>query len=111
MRSLLVTGTANRQIEVTMKVLIVDDDAFQRRLLRSQLSRLGYDVAEAANGELAWAMLQQEAFSIVVTDWMMPTLDGPSLIRRIREGNLPSYTYIVLLTAKDELVDIVAGLD
>ena len=94
-----------------MKVLIVDDDAFQRRLLRSQLTRLGYDVGEAANGEVAWEMLRQEAFSIVVTDWMMPSLDGPGLIQRIRAGNLPSYTYIVLLTAKDDLVDVVAGLD
>ena len=94
-----------------MKVLIVDDDPFQRRLLRGQLARLSYDVREAANGELAWDLLQQEAISIVITDWMMPTLDGPGLIRRIREGNLPGYTYIVLLTSKDDLVNVVAGLD
>jgi len=94
-----------------MKILIVDDDPFQRRLLRAQLVRLDYDVCEVTNGELAWNLLQQEPISIVITDWMMPILDGPGLIRRIRSANLPSYTYIVLLTARDELSDVVAGLD
>jgi two-component system cell cycle response regulator len=94
-----------------MKILIVDDDPFQRRLLRAQIARLNYDVYEATNGELAWNLLQQEGISIVITNWMMPVLDGPGLIRRIRGANLPSYTYIVLLTARDELSDVVAGLD
>ncbi len=94
-----------------MKILIVDDDPFQRRLLRALLARLDYDVRDVANGELAWSLLQQEAISIVITDWMMPTLDGPGLIRRIRGANLPGYTYIVLLTAKGDLTDVVAGLD
>jgi len=94
-----------------MKILIVDDDPFQRRLLRAQIARLNYEVYEAANGELAWTLLQQEGISIVITNWMMPVLDGLGLIRRIRGANLPNYTYIVLLTARDELTDVVAGLD
>jgi len=94
-----------------MKILIVDDDPFQRRLLRAQIARLNYDVYEAANGELAWNLLQQGGFSIVITNWMMPVLEGPELIRRIRGANFPSYTYIILLTARDEVTDVVAGLD
>lgn len=94
-----------------MDVLIVEDDPVQRRLLRGQLTRLGYNVREVANGELAWNLLQQQPCPIVITDWMMPSLDGPGLITRIREGNLSTYTYLIMLTSRDDRSDIVAGLD
>ena len=47
----------------------------------------------------------------MITDWMMPQLDGPGLIAQIRGAALPGYTYIILLTAKDRRTDVVAGLD
>ena len=67
-----------------MDILIVDDNAVQRKILRSQLARLGYDVREATDGVDAWTQLQREPSPIVITDWMMPGLDGPELIVRIR---------------------------
>ena len=94
-----------------MQVLIVDDDSVQRRILRSQLIRLGYDVCEAADGAQAWSQLEQEPSPIVITDWMMPGLDGPGLIARIRAATFAGYSYILLLTAKDERADVIAGLD
>ncbi|MBK9710318.1 MAG: diguanylate cyclase [Kouleothrix sp.] len=94
-----------------MHVLIVDDDPVQRRILRSQLVRLGYDVREAADGDQAWTQLQQESAPIVITDWMMPQLDGPALIAQIRAAELPGYTYVILLTAKDHREDVVIGLE
>ena len=54
---------------------------------------------------------EQEPSPIVITDWMMPGLDGPGLIARIRAAPFAGYTYILLLTAKDKRADVVAGLD
>ena len=94
-----------------MQILIVDDDRIQRLILRNQLLRLGYDVREAIDGSAAWDELQHQAAPIVITDWMMPQLDGPGLIARIRAADFPSYTYVILLTAKDARTDMIAGLD
>jgi two-component system cell cycle response regulator len=94
-----------------MQILIVDDNRMQRLLLRKQLLRLGYGVREAADGVEAWGQLQQEPAPLVITDWMMPQLDGPSLIARIRAADFPGYTYVMLLTSKDERTDMIAGLD
>lgn len=94
-----------------MHILIVDDDRIQHLILRNQLARLGYDVREAANGADAWAQLQYQPSPIVITDWMMPGLDGPELIARIRAADFPGYTYVILLTSKDDRTDMIAGLD
>lgn len=94
-----------------MRMLIVDDDPLQRRLLQASLSRVGHEVVEAPDGATAWEMLQREPIPLVITDWMMPTLSGTELIRRIREANFPGYTYIILVTARDRKEDVVQGLE
>lgn len=94
-----------------MKMLIVDDDPLQRRLLQASLTRYGHEVIESPDGAVAWELLQREPISMVITDWMMPVMNGPDLIRRIRSGHFPSYVYIILLTAKDTKEDVVSGLD
>jgi two-component system chemotaxis response regulator CheY len=94
-----------------MKMLIADDDPLQRKLLHASLNRAGYEVVETPDGAVAWEVLQREPISLVITDWMMPTLSGPDLIRRIRDANFPTYTYIILVTAKDRKEDVVDGLN
>jgi len=93
-----------------MKILIVEDDLMQRRFLQVMLTRNGREVIAAEDGEAAWNILQKEHIPIVITDWMMPVLSGPELIRRIRSANLPRYTYLVLLTSKSTQNSIVEGL-
>jgi diguanylate cyclase (GGDEF)-like protein len=93
-----------------MKILIVEDDLMQRRFLQVLLTQSGREVITAADGEAAWEMLQKERIQIVITDWMMPVLSGPELIKRIRATNLPHYTYLVLLTSKSTQNSIVEGL-
>jgi two-component system cell cycle response regulator len=94
-----------------MRILIVDDDEDYLHLLRMILERQGHMIDEAASGLQAWNHLQTEAISFVITDWMLPELDGVELIRRIRKANFPYYTYLILLTAKKALNDIVDGLE
>jgi diguanylate cyclase (GGDEF)-like protein len=71
----------------------------------------GYEVVEAEDGQTAWELFQREPFQLVITDWMMPRLDGLELIRRIRSSNQKSYTYIIMLTALDDKPKIVMGLE
>ncbi len=94
-----------------MKILVVDDSDVQLRILRTILKSAQQQVVEANNGQVAWEMLQNEHFRLVVTDWMMPVLTGPELIRRIRAANWSSYTYIILLTSQDTKDQVVAGLN
>ena len=84
-----------------MKVLAVEDDEVGRTVLRQALRTLGYTVVEAVDGEAAWTQLQGESVRIVVSDWMMPGLDGLELCRRIRARTGQDYTYFILVTARD----------
>jgi two-component system chemotaxis response regulator CheY len=94
-----------------MKVLIAEDDALLRQMLQGQLDASGYELVTAANGLEAWDALQQEHFRMLLVDWMMPGLDGPDLIRRIRGAGWNAYTYIILLTARSGREDVVEGLN
>src|SRR5258708_11928561 len=93
-----------------MRVLIVEDDTAVRDMLRLHLSHLGYEVALAADGEAAWDLLQRVPVRLVVADWMMPRLDGVQLTQRIRANSALPYTYVILLTARNEVEDRVNGL-
>lgn len=94
-----------------MKVLIADDDLVSRRLLQGYLQKWGYEVTVAMNGAEAWRLFEQNEFQIVISDWMMPELDGTELIRRIRASARPGYVYTILLTARSQKNDLVEGME
>ncbi|HTN03864.1 response regulator [Planctellipticum variicoloris] len=94
-----------------MKVLIADDDLVSRRLLQGYLQKWGYEVTIAMNGAEAWRLFEQNEFQIVISDWMMPELDGTELIRRIRASAKPGYVYTILLTARSQKNDLVEGME
>jgi len=88
------------------KVLVVDDDAHIRELVRIFLEREGLDVYEAANGQQALTKLETVRADLVILDVMMPEMDGWELCRRLRQGgDLP----LLILTAKGETNDKVKG--
>lgn len=93
-----------------MKVLIADDDPVSRRLLASYLEKWEYEVTVAETGTEAWDMFQAGDFPLVICDWMMPGMDGPDLIRRIRASKKPGYVYTLLLTARSKKGDLVEGM-
>jgi signal transduction histidine kinase len=94
-----------------MKILIADDDTVSRRLLQSYLQKWGYEVTAASDGAEAWRLFEAGVFPIVITDWMMPELDGPGLLRHIRSIPRPGYVYAILLTAKVQKEDLVEGME
>ena len=94
-----------------MEILIADDDGITRRLLRNMLERLGHKVQEAANGQSALDTIQRRDIRMVITDWMMPEVDGPQLCRILRAREGGGYVYILMLTSRDHKEDIIAGLE
>jgi len=94
-----------------MKVLVAEDDELLRQMLRGGLARAGYQLVTAPDGLAAWDMLQRDHVRMLILDWMMPGLDGPGLIRRIRAAGWPGYTYIILVTARTDSKDVVEGLN
>jgi two-component system chemotaxis response regulator CheY len=96
--------------ELLSRVIIADDDPVQRWLLRENLSQSGYEVIETADGQAAWDALQDGMAQVLVTNWMMPGIDGLDLIRQIRAAHLERYIYVILLTARDTKLDVVDGL-
>jgi sigma-B regulation protein RsbU (phosphoserine phosphatase) len=94
-----------------MRVLIAEDDRISQRLLQKHLERWGHEVVTAADGVQAWERFCEDEFSLVITDWMMPEMDGLGLIRRIRKAQGRGYVYVILLTAKKDTGDIVKGME
>jgi DNA-binding response OmpR family regulator len=98
-----------------MKVLIAEDDRDSRELLAWMLEKLGYQVVSTANGKEAWEAFRKGRFRIVITDILMPEVDGLELCRRVRQHKQSKYTYIVMITAligkKDYLEGMEAGAD
>jgi len=93
------------------KVLVVDDSRLQRRILTALLQRWGFEVIEAASGPEALEISAGQAPDFVVSDWMMPGMDGPEFCRRFREMQRSNYGYFILLTSKSEKGEIAHGLD
>ena len=94
-----------------MKVLLAEDGMTMRLLLSAQLESWGYEVTIAEDGAAAWREFEQCHFPLVLTDWMMPEVDGLELIRRIRACERSEYVYIILLTARSEREDLVEAME
>lgn len=95
-----------------MRVLIADDNAVLRTLLRKALTSWGYEVVVAENGDQAWEILSRDdAPTLAILDWDMPnSLSGPEICRKVREHPHEPYTYIILLTGKGSKDETVQGL-
>jgi sigma-B regulation protein RsbU (phosphoserine phosphatase) len=92
-----------------MRVLVVDDAADTRTLMRVLLEKNGWHVTEAEDGRAACQCLEDVDIQIVITDWMMPGMDGLSLIEWIRTQDKSKYIYTILMTSRDQQRDCVEG--
>jgi len=94
------------------RILIAEDDPVSRRLLQAFLIKWGYQVVAAGDGAEALRILESDdAPPLAVMDWMMPAIEGPEVCRRVREHPDRPYVYILLLTARSQKGDLLAGLE
>lgn len=95
-----------------MKILIADDDRMLRMILRRYLENWGHAVDEVVDGKRAIEALGGDAeYDLLITDWLMPEMDGLELCRQARELKRERYLPIILLTARSDKADLVKGLD
>jgi two-component system NtrC family sensor kinase len=94
-----------------VRILVAEDETVSRRLLQASLEKWGHRVTVAEDGAEAWGLFQQEPYPIVLTDWMMPGMDGLELVRRIRSTTSPHYVFIILLTARADKSDVIQGME
>ena len=95
-----------------MRILIAEDDFVSRILLATVLKKSGYEVIETVNGAEAMdVFMQPDPPLLAVLDWMMPEMDGPEVVRRVRTLQIDPPPYIIMLTALSGKSDIIAGLE
>ena len=98
-------------MKTSYSILLAEDDPISRKMLEKILVKEGFEVTLAENGKEALTLFKQRFFPIVLTDWLMPEMEGPELCKAIRNEKPEGYVYIVLLTAKDSKDDIISGLE
>ena len=95
-----------------MKLLIADDDLTSRVLLENLARKWGWEPIVVEDGEAAWEILQQDNRPrLLLIDWEMPRLNGLALCQRIRKQSDTDPAYIILLTSRNQTIDIVTGLE
>jgi sigma-B regulation protein RsbU (phosphoserine phosphatase) len=98
-----------------MTILVAEDDKVSRLVLVTKLKKLGHEVIATDNGRSAWEAFTEAQPQMIITDWMMPEMDGLELCRLVRATERDAYVYIMLLTAligkKNYLEGMAAGAD
>jgi sigma-B regulation protein RsbU (phosphoserine phosphatase) len=93
------------------RILMVDDSPTERARLGAMLKDLGYDVIEARDGKEALSLLEREQFQLVLSDQVMPEMDGKTLCRTLRSNDRYGSPYVVMLTAENDQNELVTCMD
>jgi DNA-binding response OmpR family regulator len=104
----MATGSPNP--DLPGPIVIIDDEPYALRAMSYLLTREGYEVVTASNGEEGLQRVRELRPPLVFLDIMMPRLDGYEVCQRIRTDTALNDTYIVMLTAKGQQVDRERGL-
>ena len=85
-----------------MKILIVDDDRISRLIMRKLLEEGGFDILEAENGNEGLRILETEPVDLIISDLMMPDMDGLEMVRRIKENDITKHINVIVVSASGE---------
>jgi sigma-B regulation protein RsbU (phosphoserine phosphatase) len=94
-----------------LKVLLVEDENVSLRLQKKMLEGWGHEVTACENGKVACELFSAIQYDVVVSDWMMPELDGLELCNRIRSISKRDYCYFILVTAKSRGENLIQAID
>lgn len=94
-----------------MKILICEDEFVSRRKLEKIIQTLGYEYLIAENGRQAFDLWDNERPELIISDWIMPEMNGIELCEKVRAEEGSQYTYIIMVSAKNETADIVKAID
>lgn len=94
-----------------MHVLVADDDPGSLLVVQAVIEGLGHSCSVAPDGEAAWRLIQSSRPDVLITDWLMPGIDGVELCRRVRAGGQESYTYVIVTTASGDRGDVLRGME
>lgn len=94
-----------------MDILIADDSPTALKLLELVLAKFGHSLQIAEDGDQAWELYLKHRPPVVITDWMMPKLNGLDFCHRLRQENDPHYTYVIVLTARGGKQDVIQALE
>jgi phosphoserine phosphatase RsbU/P len=83
-----------------VRLLIAEDDSVSRLSLSAAVERFGHEVTAASDGAAAWEAMQKADYSVVISDWDMPVMDGAELCRRIRSAATDRYVYFILIATR-----------
>ena len=93
-----------------MKILAVDDDPIVLKVVTVGMKALGHKVVACEHGAQAWEAFRSSDFSVVITDWDMPYLDGIELTELVRKARRQTYTYVIMLTGMSKREHYLKGL-
>ena len=93
-----------------MRILIADDSPTPRLMLQRELEGLGHECIVANDGTEAWELFQGSGVDVVISDWMMPGMDGDEFCRRVRADSKAPYAYFILHTSLEDLKHVVQGM-
>ncbi len=96
---------------MAIRILVVDDDSFIRSFLMKRLTANNYEVLLAENGEEGLALARAQHPHLIISDWMMPKMDGVEFCKLAKNDDELKYTYFILLTARDTAEDKIAGME
>jgi len=94
-----------------MKILVADDDRIVRAMLNRAIKDWGHEVTLAKDGSEAWELIKSESYDLVISDWLMPQMNGVELCKHIRGVEDRPYIYTLLLTSKSENTDLVTAFE
>ena len=98
-------------IDTSIKVLVVDDFATMRRIVKGVLKQLGFnDIIEAADGDLALKELKKEKVGLIVSDWNMPNMTGLDLLKAVREDDELKKLPFLMVTAEGQKENVVQAV-
>ncbi len=93
-----------------MKVLVVDDYATMRRIIRNLLAQIGFgDVEEAVHGQDALARMKQGDYGLVISDWNMEPMSGYELLQQVRADERLKRTPFIMVTAESKTENVIAA--